>query len=64
VVYSIYYEIKRMNEDVDTIFYIGYYKYLYDRNLLRAGQKRYFVSNRDSLISVRGDNLKELPNID
>ncbi|MEH0153604.1 hypothetical protein V6R21_05785 [Limibacter armeniacum] len=61
---TIYFEMKPKNGKVDTIFHIGYYKYLYDRNLLTGGQKRFFRRNRDSLISLRGDNLKPLPEIE
>ena len=58
---AIYFEMRSTKGKVDTIFHIGYYKYLHDRNLLTEGQKRFFARNRDSLISVRGDNLKLLP---
>lgn len=47
----------------DTIFKLGYYKYLYDNNLLSLGQSRYFSKNRDSLTLVKGGNLTPLPEL-
>lgn len=58
---TIYFEMRQTARTIDTVFYIGYYKYLFDKNLLTSGQKRFFSRNRDSLISVRGDNLEPLP---
>ncbi|MCF6353446.1 MAG: hypothetical protein L3J06_10580 [Cyclobacteriaceae bacterium] len=61
---AIYFELKKTTNRTDTVFKLGYYKYLYDKNLLTKGQKRYFKKNIDSLWTIRGNNLKTLPEID
>lgn len=61
---AFYFFTQPMSNGVDTIFTRGFYKYLYDFNKLSLGQQRFYRQNADSLVSVRGNNLKALPELE
>jgi len=48
-------------EKKDTSFVKGYYQYLFDNRKLNKRQRKFFRQNIDSLLQIRGGNLKILP---
>lgn len=55
------YFYKENKIDSTMVFLVGEYEYLYKRGRLTGKQHVYYRHHRDSLKSIRGNNLPELP---
>ena len=58
-----YYRVSSLKPN-ERLFFVGKYNYMFMKNMLNSGQRKYYYSNIDSLRGVRGNDLEPLPEID